>query len=248
MNLLYSFIFYLLLTGCATKKDLPHPPLKQFQHYDLAIAKEEKQRADEVFEVANCPLTPTVAHDVKIPAIYKTNNLRKKTGYATYAEGQFIRINGIVTDRNCVPVRNATIQMWHADAKGRYKNLSEGGYLNDSLLYTISKDRFQKFYPETITADENFTGGGTTVTDNLGRFTFLTVLPGSIKGKVPFANLRILCNGFEELNTVVYFEKTSGIAPELVAVKEGFLENDGIKEVIYSHTLTLNGKNKYLSY
>ncbi len=217
---------------------------------DGSTVTETSQEIETVkpIDVINCPLTPVVYDDVKVPQIYKTNNLRRRTGYATYANGQFIRLKGVVTDNQCVPVGNATVQIWHADSNGIYKNIISDRYLNDDMMYSTQKERFNKSYDENKSADVNFTGSGATVTDNLGRFTFLSVMPGSVNGKKPVVMFRVLHKGFNELNTMMYFPEGNNISNLLNASKEGELMNNGASEKVYYHILTLDGQNKYLKY
>ena len=110
------------------------------------------------------------------------------------------------------------------------------------------KARFKKEYDEKKVADVNFTGSGATVTDNLGRFTFLSVMPGSVNGKKPVVTFRVLHKGFNGLNTVMYFPDVNNPSGLLNAKKEGEIINNGSSEVVYFHLLTLDGQNHYLQY
>lgn len=239
-----AFCFVILLCSCSMKKnDIVQTPTQLSPNQNIPFIQDITIRDDaKVVDKKTCSLTPEVMHSVKIPKIYKTNNLRRRTGYATYAMGQFIRINGIVTDSDCVPILNATVQIWHADANGVYKNSHIEGYLNDSMMYSKQQNRFEQ--ENNSQGDVNFTGSGSTTTDNLGRFSFLSIMPG----KSFFINLRVLHKDFDELNTVVYLNKKSNVKAELIAHKENEINVDGVNELIYSHTLVLNGRNKYLKY
>ncbi len=71
--------------------------------------------------------------------------------------GERITVSGRVLDRAGHPVRGQLIELWQANASGRYAH---------------PRDR----HPAPL--DPNFTGAGRTLTDNQGRYTFTTVKPG----------------------------------------------------------------------
>ena len=74
------------------------------------------------------------------------------------AQGQRIVVSGRVLDENARPVRNTLIELWQANAAGRYLH---GGDQHDAPL------------------DPNFSGEGHTLTDDQGRYRFVTIRPGS---------------------------------------------------------------------
>lgn len=233
----------LLMTGCAKfhKETVQSQPIAE--NYTLYAGGREQQ-TEIILDVMNCPITPIIEENMKVPPIYKTNNLRKKVGYASFARGKFIRITGIITDSFCMPIKNATVQIWHTDTDGKYKSIPTDGYLNDSLLYAQQDERFEEIDHNDI-ADENFTGSGATISDNLGRFTFLSIMPG---GSKPMVNFRIIHRDFDDMKTIMYFDTKPGINQLLVAKKLGYIESDQVKEDVYKYNITLNGKNKYLNY
>jgi protocatechuate 3,4-dioxygenase beta subunit len=73
------------------------------------------------------------------------------------AQGMRIIVTGRVTDEDGRPVRNHLLEVWQANAAGRYKHKVE---VHDAPL------------------DPNFAGGGRVVTDDEGRYRFVTVKPG----------------------------------------------------------------------
>jgi protocatechuate 3,4-dioxygenase beta subunit len=72
--------------------------------------------------------------------------------------GQRIIIVGRVLDEDDRPLPNTLIEIWQANAAGRYAH---------------SSDRWD------APLDPNFTGGGRALTDSEGRYTFTTVRPGA---------------------------------------------------------------------
>jgi protocatechuate 3,4-dioxygenase, beta subunit len=71
--------------------------------------------------------------------------------------GERIVVHGRVLDENGRPVRNTLIEVWQANAAGRYRHKTDQ---HDAPL------------------DPNFTGRGQTLTDDEGRYRFITIRPG----------------------------------------------------------------------
>jgi protocatechuate 3,4-dioxygenase beta subunit len=76
--------------------------------------------------------------------------------------GERIIVTGRVLDDDGRPVRNALLEVWQANAAGRY--VHEGDE-----------------HPAPL--DPNFTGAGRTITDDEGRYRFITVKPGAYPWK-----------------------------------------------------------------
>jgi protocatechuate 3,4-dioxygenase beta subunit len=76
--------------------------------------------------------------------------------------GERIIVAGWVLDEDGRPVRNTLIELWQANAAGRYAH---------------SVDRHD------APLDPNFTGCGRTMTDDEGRYRFVTVKPGAYPWK-----------------------------------------------------------------
>jgi protocatechuate 3,4-dioxygenase beta subunit len=74
------------------------------------------------------------------------------------AIGQRIVVHGRVLDSDGRPVPGTLLEVWQANAGGRYRH---------------AKDN----WPAPL--DPNFTGLGRTVTDSLGRYEFTTIKPGA---------------------------------------------------------------------
>lgn len=72
--------------------------------------------------------------------------------------GERIVVAGRVLDENGKPVPNALIEIWQANAAGRYVH---AGDMHDAPL------------------DPNFSGAGRAVTDGEGRYRFLSIKPGA---------------------------------------------------------------------
>jgi protocatechuate 3,4-dioxygenase, beta subunit len=72
--------------------------------------------------------------------------------------GERIILHGRVLDGDGRPVRNTLVELWQANAAGRYAHQVDD-------------------HPAPL--DPNFTGGGRAVTDDDGRYRFITVKPGA---------------------------------------------------------------------
>jgi protocatechuate 3,4-dioxygenase, beta subunit len=72
--------------------------------------------------------------------------------------GERIVVSGRVMDEDGRPVRNTLVEVWQANAAGRYRHKVDQ---HDAPL------------------DPNFTGEGHTLTDDEGRYRFVTVRPGA---------------------------------------------------------------------
>ncbi|HZZ89785.1 MAG TPA: protocatechuate 3,4-dioxygenase subunit beta, partial [Caulobacteraceae bacterium] len=72
--------------------------------------------------------------------------------------GQRIFVSGRVLDEDGRPVRNTIVELWQANAAGRYAHAADQWH---------------------APLDPNFTGAGAAVTDDGGRYRFVTILPGA---------------------------------------------------------------------
>ena len=106
-------------------------------------------------------------------------------------EGERIRIEGCVTDGEGQPIEDAMIEIWQANAHGRYRHpLDE----QDKPL------------------DPGFRGHGRAATDAQGNYRFETIKPGSVAGpndtlQAPHINVIVFARGMlSHAFTRIYFE------------------------------------------
>jgi len=105
------------------------------------------------------------------------------------ATGQKIRIEGQIVDGDGAPINDAMIEIWQADAQGRY-----------------ASPRDSRARPNT-----QFTGFGRSATDKNGVFGFATVKPGAVPGpkgetQAPHILVAIFSRGMlRQVYTRIYF-------------------------------------------
>ena len=106
------------------------------------------------------------------------------------AEGERIRIEGLVIDGTGSPVKDVLLEAWQANAAGIYAHPEHAGEV-----------------------EEGFRGWGRVITDfDTGEWGFETVKPGAVMGRngqrmAPHINLWIVARGINVgLNTRLYFD------------------------------------------
>jgi protocatechuate 3,4-dioxygenase alpha subunit len=104
--------------------------------------------------------------------------------------GQRIRLTCRVLDGEGAPVPDAMIEIWQANAEGRYNHPED---VQEKVL------------------DPNFSGFGRLAVDENGRCTFATIKPGRVPGnngamQAPHINVSVFARGvLKRLATRVYF-------------------------------------------
>jgi protocatechuate 3,4-dioxygenase alpha subunit len=150
-------------------------------------------------------------------------------------QGQRIRIEGRVLDGERAPVPDALVEIWQANAHGRYNHP-----LDD----------------QAAPLDPSFSGFGRAGTDEAGRFWFETVKPGSVPfdadtSQAPHIVVTVFARGLlNHLSTRIYFEdeaanETDPVLqrvpedrrPTLIAQREPLPEKD-----LYRFDIVLQGQ------
>lgn len=144
------------------------------------------------------------------------------------ARGEKIAIEGRVLDGDGAPVDDALLEIWQADAAGRYD-------------------------------DAAFLGFGRSITDEAGRFRFVTIRPGRVPGRggvlqAPHVNVTVFARGLlKHLVTRIYFadEPANESDPVLasiadVAARRTLLavREEGAGVRIYRFDVVLQGKGE----
>ena len=131
-----------------------HPPALA-QNYKTSLARSPRNALLSIQGSASELTGPTFGHD-EIDAI--DNDLLRNYAKTGDPIGERIIVHGRVLDENGRPVPHTLVEIWQANAGGRYR------HKKDSYLAAI---------------DPNFGGCGRTLTDENGFYRFRTVKPGA---------------------------------------------------------------------
>lgn len=208
----------------------------------VCFADPQAGEPDDKFLTA-CSPTAYVKPDEALPKpdkIIPSGKMALPAGKSKYAPGQRVYLSGKVVDEDCVPVSDAIVEIWQADARGSYAKASLGERLNP--------------YP-------TFNNTGRAVTDNLGRFKFLTLFPGLGKEAAPHIHVRVTHKNFKLLETEMYFGKDERNPAEERFTKLSPVQQDSITAKVWLRNeenpeaginarwnITLPGKNRYRHY
>jgi protocatechuate 3,4-dioxygenase alpha subunit len=123
-------------------------------------------------------------------------------------DGERITIEGRVLDGDGTPVPDAMLELWQANAAGRYNH--DADEQSDKKL------------------DPNFLGYGRVATDAQGRFRIATIKPGPVPGRgnalqAPHVSVAFFARGLlKQLYTRIYFsdEPANAADPLLSAIED----------------------------
>lgn len=119
----------------------------------------------------------------------KDFDLTRIQGREGVAKGKVIEIIGNVLDTNGKPIEDATVDLWQANAAGRYRH---------------HRDR------NRAPLDPNFQGWAIVHSGREGQFRFKTIFPGSYPASAewirpPHIHFKVSKPGFVKLTTQMYF-------------------------------------------
>ncbi len=119
------------------------------------------------------------------------------------AEGTIIELSGIIQDASCSPISGALVEIWQANAHGKYDHSEDSN---------------------PLPKDPNFQHWGRMTTKKDGAYLFRTIVPGhypldpKLTGKTPSGprqfrpphiHVKITARGFQSLTTQLYFHEDS---------------------------------------
>ena len=155
---------------------------------------------------------------------------------AEKAQGQHIRLRVIVLDSDGVGIPDAMIELWQADANGKYNHAADT-------------------QPKTF--DPEFTGFGRLESDQNGEMVFETVLPGRVPGpdgnlQAPHINVHVFSRGILlHSSTRIYFagdpanEEDAVLRLVPAARKETLMAHpDATRPGTWTITLRMYGKDE----
>ena len=103
------------------------------------------------------------------------NNLVHVAGHSRPARGIVTEVSGRILDANGRPLAGAEVEIWQADVNGRYHD---------------PRDTHAGPGP-----DEDFQGYGKMLTDEAGRYRFLTIRPVAYPGRTPHIHFAVSGRG-----------------------------------------------------
>jgi protocatechuate 3,4-dioxygenase beta subunit len=106
------------------------------------------------------------------------------------ANGEIITVKGLILDDSNAPIANAVVDIWQANAVGRYAHERD---------------------PNPAPLDPNFQGWAIIKTDSEGRYLFKTVRPGAYPvsenwTRPPHIHFKVSRRGYREITTQMYFD------------------------------------------
>jgi len=115
--------------------------------------------------------------------------LQRKPTPSGVAKGEVIQIVGTVMDTHGKPIEDATVDIWQANALGRYNHPNDNN-------------------PAAV--DENFQGWAVVQSGKEGQFRFKTIKPGAYPlgrntMRPPHIHFKVSKKGYQELTTQMYF-------------------------------------------
>ncbi|HWO40408.1 MAG TPA: protocatechuate 3,4-dioxygenase subunit beta [Candidatus Eisenbacteria bacterium] len=131
-----------------------HPPYR-YEGYRSSIKRAPLERLVPLKQTLSEITGPVFGHNAVEPG---DGDLTRNAGTGTEAIGERLIIVGRVIDENERPVPNTLIEIWQANAAGRYRH--EADQHNAPL-------------------DPNFLGAGRCMTDEKGWYRFVTIRPGA---------------------------------------------------------------------
>jgi len=120
----------------------------------------------------------------------KDADLTRVAGRTSAAKGEVVRIEGHVFDENGAPLAGAVVDVWQANAAGRYAHERD---------------------PNPAPLDPDFQGWAILKTDAAGRYGFTTIRPGPYPAadgwsRPPHIHFKVSRRGYREITTQMYFE------------------------------------------
>lgn len=157
----------------------------------------------------------------------KDEDLTIILGNNVQAAGKPITVVGRVMSPEGKPLENTLVEIWQADANGRYRHVRD---------------------PNPAPLDSNFQGWGITRTDRQGNYSFKTIVPGAYPAgpgwiRPPHIHFKVVKENFTPLITQMYFPGNRLNNADLI------LNNLSQKDqqlVISKHMSEGNNKDEYL--
>ncbi len=120
----------------------------------------------------------------------KDADLTRVAGRGGAAKGEVVLVEGHVFDEYGAPIAGAVVDIWQANAAGRYAHERD---------------------PNPAPLDPDFQGWAILATDDAGRYGFKTIRPGAYPAekdwaRPPHIHFKVSRRGYREITTQMYFE------------------------------------------
>lgn len=137
--------------------------------------------------------TPSQTEGPFYPLVQQTDKDTDLTQFGDRPEpalGEIVSIEGRVLDESGAPIADAVVDVWQANAAGRYAHEADSN---------------------TAPIDPNFQGWAIMKTDAKGQYKFKTVRPGPYPvnanwTRPPHIHFKVSRRGYHEITTQMYFE------------------------------------------
>ncbi|MFT4968182.1 MAG: protocatechuate 3,4-dioxygenase beta subunit [Candidatus Deianiraeaceae bacterium] len=143
-----------------------------------------EETAENLFKITPTLYSAGVYKEMYSMVQNPTNNLRREAGSPFFAKGIPLYIEGHVYDISNIPIEDVTIEIVQANHYGVYNFMID----EDSALH-----------------DPYFLSFGRSVTNNVGEYSFLTIIPGFYERRAPHIHLLIKHSKFE-FETEMFFQ------------------------------------------
>ena len=137
-------------------RDMSAHPRAYWPDYKTSVPRSPRNALLSLDPTVTEETGPVFGHDLL--GEYDNNLILNFNQGAAPAVGERIRVHGRVMDEMGRPVPGALVEVWQANAGGRYRHVKDG-----------------YFAP----LDPNFGGCGRTITDADGNYEFMTIKPGA---------------------------------------------------------------------
>lgn len=168
-----------------------------------------------------CTLSPS---ETKGPFPIKSPAELVKSSIVSDREGIPLVINVQVVNqnKNCAPVANAKVDLWHCDADGNYSEY--GGTGMQQTDYT----------------NAHFLRGRQT-TDANGQVSFISIYPGWYRGRAPHIHLEIIdANGSSLMVSQIAFPEDTSSTVYATEHYNGEADTANTRDNVFSDSLVLN--------
>jgi len=147
----------------------------------LSVSSAHAGMEPDLWLPTQCTVSPFVAPIDKKPAVVDntSNHLVRYSESMFAATGTHILIMGRLYDKDCTPIPSANITLWQADPEGNMRPLPSGTH--------------------------DFTYSGMTETNNMGQFSFFTLIPGARHHLPPAINIAVQHPDFPHYQSQFFF-------------------------------------------